>query len=95
MKLSIDIEMAELNEIAWQAAQISGTVNQFDYACLESILAVYNLQSFYTTEQNKMIDAIVEENLVKLQRMLNVSKQLGSELMGRYALISGADAACG
>ena len=94
IQLPVDLELAELNDIAWQAAKLSNTVNQFEYDCLSELLSIYNLQSLFLTEQGKLIDTIVEQDLNKLRIVLNIGLQLGNELQGRYRSLLNEENAC-
>ncbi len=92
--LPFDLELAELNDIAWQAAKLSNTVNQFEYDCLAELLSIYNLQGLFLTEQSKLIDTIAEQDLNKLRIVLNIGLQLGNELKARYQSLLNEENAC-
>ncbi|MEM9919560.1 MAG: hypothetical protein AAF990_15790, partial [Bacteroidota bacterium] len=39
--INFELEFGELNDIAWNTAQLSNNVSQYKYDCLKNILAVY------------------------------------------------------
>ena len=55
----INIELAELSEIAWETSRHMGIANEFGYECLYELENMYNIQRLVQNEINKAAEAII------------------------------------
>ena len=73
---SINLELGELTDIAWKAAQSINITNEFDYECLYELESTYNLQARVKNGFDQAADALIDNDIKKLIRILNIIKQL-------------------
>ena len=78
------IEYAELNDIAWQTAQISNAINAYKYDCLKEIISVYSFQELFTNIQNKFLDYGLLENFKQFVSTFQLYHKMSDELLQRY-----------
>ncbi|MEM6299495.1 MAG: hypothetical protein AAF740_12475 [Bacteroidota bacterium] len=83
LSINYELEYAELDDIAWKAAQLSTNVNKYGYDCLKNLLSVYRLQELYVQVQSKFLDSgsLEEEELIAT---LQLCHKLGTDLLERY-----------
>lgn len=84
LQVYYQIEYAELNDIAWQTAQISNAINAYDYDCLKEIIAVYSFQKLFSDVQNKFLDYEFLEDYRKFQATFQLYQRMSGELLERY-----------
>lgn len=73
---SINLELGELTDIAWKAAQSINITNEFDYECLYELESTYNLQARVKNGFDQAANALIDNDIKKLIRILNIIKQL-------------------
>ena len=71
--VSINLELGELTDIAWKAAQSINITNEFDYECLYELESTYNLQARVKNGFDQAADALIDNDIKKLIRILNLS----------------------
>ena len=88
----INLEIAELTDIAWETTRSISITNNFDYECLYELASMYNLQNRVQTEIDKAVDALQRRELKELLHILEFIKQLDSQLVKDYeAMLSKID----
>ncbi len=80
----INLELAELSKIAWETSKITGIVNEFGYDCLYGLQGIYNLQRLVTTEMGKASNALQNQEIELLLRVLDFIRQMDSDLEEDY-----------
>jgi len=80
----INLELADLSNIAWETSKTTGIVNEFGYDCLYILQGIYNLQSLVTIEMGKASNALQNQDVDLLLRVLDFVRQMDSTLEGEY-----------
>ncbi len=80
----INLELAELSKIAWETSKTTGIVNEFGYDCLYELQGIYNLQSLVTNEMSKAGNALQNQEIELLLRVLEFINQMDSNLEEDY-----------
>ena len=83
----IQLELAELTEIAWSTVTTTQVTKTFDYPCLYDLESMYILQRRIRHEFNKSAEALQENEIARLLRILNFIDQLGESLQQDYELM--------
>lgn len=80
----INLELAELSKIAWETSKTTGIVNEFGYDCLYELQGIYNLQHLVANEMDKASNALQNEEIELLLRILDFIRQMDSSLEKEY-----------
>ncbi|WP_299529681.1 hypothetical protein [Ulvibacterium sp.] len=80
----INLELAELSSIAWETSKTTGIVNEFGYDCLYGLQGIYNLQRLVTNEMDKASNALQNQEIELLLRVLDFIRQMDSSLEKEY-----------
>ena len=80
----VQLEIPELNSIAWETSRNLGITNEFDYECLYAVETIYNLQRRVLTQADNLTDALQSGKGKELFDMLNIAGQLNSQLISQY-----------
>ena len=83
----INIELTELSEIAWETSRHMGIANEFGYECLYELENMYNIQRLVQNEMNKAAEALQNEEIERLNRILGTLNQLDEQLEDAYNLM--------
>ncbi len=81
---SINIELAELTEIAWETTKDMGIANEFGFDCLYELENMYNIQRLVQQEINKSAEALQNNDVDRLVRVLDFIRQLDIQLERDY-----------
>ena len=84
LKINYEIEYGELNDIAWQTAQVSNNVNEYEYDCLKNLLSVYGFQEIFVEVQNKFLDYKIMKDEEELIATIQLCHRMGLDLLERY-----------
>ncbi|MGB5204356.1 MAG: hypothetical protein WBN63_09225 [Eudoraea sp.] len=80
----INIELTELSEIAWETSRHMGIANEFGYECLYELENMYNIQRLVQNEINKAAEALQNQEIDRLIRILGFISQLDEQLESDY-----------
>jgi len=80
----INLELAELTEIAWETTRSVGITNEFEYECLYELESMYNLQRRVQNEINKAANALQKREIEELMNILGFLEQLNLQLGKDY-----------
>ncbi len=80
----IHLEIAELSEIALETSKTAGVFNEFDFDCLYGLESTYNLQALVNNEYQNAVEALQNESIEKLLRVLVFIDQLDGQLEVKY-----------
>ena len=80
----INLELAELTEIAWETTKDMGIANEFGFDCLYELENMYNVQRLVEKEINKSAEALQSSDIERLMRILEFIRQLDSQLERDY-----------
>lgn len=80
----INLELAELSKIAWETSKTTGIVNEFNYDCLYGLQGIYNLQDLVMKEMDKASNALQNQEIELLLRVLDFVRQMDSSLEKEY-----------
>ncbi len=81
----INVELAELTDIAWKTGQSLNIANEFSYDCLYELESMYNLQTKVMNGFDKVSNALGDnEDIKQIIRLLKIENQLGVELEEDY-----------
>ncbi|MFT5168384.1 MAG: hypothetical protein ACI8P3_003627 [Saprospiraceae bacterium] len=80
----INLELADLKEIAWKTTQSINIANEFSYECLYELESMYNLQARVNNEIDNAANALYDSEVKKLIRILNILGQLDAQLEEDY-----------
>ena len=72
---SINLELAELTDIAWTTSQSIEITNTFSYSCLYELASMYQLQNRLKREIDRAAQALQERRLQDLLRILEFIQQ--------------------
>ena len=90
----INIELAELSEIAWETSRHMGIANEFGYECLYELENMYNIQRLVQNEINKAAEALQNQEIDRLIRILAFLSQLDEQLESDYNSMLGQISDC-
>ncbi len=76
----INLELAELSEIAWETTRSVGITNEFEYECLYELESMYNLQRRVQNEIDKAANALQRREIEELMNILGFLEQLDHQL---------------
>ena len=80
----IHLEIAELSKIALETSKTAGVFNEFDFDCLYGLESTYNLQALVNNEFENAVEALQNEPIEKLLRVLVFIDQLDVQLEVKY-----------
>ena len=81
---SLELELIELSDIAWETTKSLDVLNEFGYECLYNLEGMYSLQSRVQKEINKSADALQIQDLDALVIILSFLEQLEQHLKNDY-----------
>jgi hypothetical protein len=84
LSLAFELEYGELVDIAWQAAKISNTINEYPYECLKEMLMVYDFQKVFTKSQEQFLDYGIFKDEEKFIMTFELYYNICQEQLGRY-----------
>jgi len=80
----IQLELTALSQIAWETSRNMGITNEFGYECLYGLENMYNIQRLVQNEMNKAAEALQNEDVERLNRILGTLNQLDEQLEDAY-----------
>jgi hypothetical protein len=80
----INLELAELSQIAWETTRSINTTNEFDYECLYELESMYNLQRRVENEIEKAANALQKQEINELMSILIFLNQYDIQLEKDY-----------
>jgi hypothetical protein len=80
----INLELAELSQIAWETTRSIHTTIEFDYECLYELESMYNLQRRVENEVEKAANALQKREINELMSILEFLNQYGIQLEKDY-----------
>ena len=83
----INLELAELSQIAWETTRTANISNEFEYSCLYELESIYNLQRRVQSKIDKAADALQNGEIKELMSILKISEQLDRLLIIDYEAI--------
>ncbi len=83
----IKLELTALSQIAWETSRNMGITNEFGYECLYSLENMYNIQGLVQNEMNKVAEALQNQEIERLKRILGTVNQLDVQLEEDYNLM--------
>jgi len=84
---TFELNLDDLQSIAWETTKMSNVVNELDYNCLQTFVKIYSLQKIFVNEQQKILNYFVNANHNKLLSTMLIVQQLKSQLLD--AIIDG------
>ena len=76
-----DLNLADLQNIAWETSKMSNITSELDYDCLQDLVKIYSLQEIFLVEQQKILNHFVNAEHDKLLSVLLIVQQLKSQLL--------------
>ena len=80
----INLELAELTDIAWETTKDMGIASEFGFDCLYQLENMYNVQRLVEKEIDKAAEALQKSEIERLLRVLEFINQLDSQLERDY-----------
>ncbi len=80
----INLELAELTEIAWETTKDMGIASEFGFDCLYQLENMYNVQRLVQKEINNSAEALQKSDIERLLRVLEFINQLDAQLERDY-----------
>lgn len=80
----IRLELTAFSQIAWETSRNMGIANEFGYECLYNLENVYNIQQLVQNEMDKAAEALQNEEVDRLKRILGFVNQLDVQLEDAY-----------
>ena len=80
----INLELAELTEIAWETTKDMGIANEFGFDCLYELESMYIVQRMVQKEIDNSAEALQNNDIDLLMRVLAFIEQLDAQLEGDY-----------
>jgi len=81
----IELELADLKEIAWETTKSINITNEFNYECLYELENIYNLQKRVQGIMDQAVNALQNAKINELMTILNIMKQLDTQLEEHYS----------
>ncbi len=78
------LEISDLSSIAWDISKSTGIFHEFGYDCLYQIQAMYNTQELVEREFEKATEALRNQSIDDLVRILGILHQLENQLERQY-----------
>jgi len=76
-----ELNLDDLQNIAWETSKMSDITNEFNYDCLQSLVKIYSLQEIFISEQQNLLGHFVNAEHNKLLSALRIVQQLKSQLL--------------
>ena len=83
----INLDLTALSQIAWETSRNKGITNEFGYDCLYGLESMYNIQQLVQNEMNKAAEALQNQEIERLNRILGFVHQLDEQLEDAYNLM--------
>ncbi|TXN38338.1 hypothetical protein FVB32_08600 [Flagellimonas hymeniacidonis] len=83
----INLDITELSRIAWETSKSTGIFHEFGYECLYELEGIYNTQNLVQNEIDKATEALRNESIEDLGRILKFVNQLELQLESQYKKI--------
>ena len=80
----INLELAELSQIARETTRSINTTNEFNYECLYELESMYNLQRRVENEIEKAVNAMQKREIIELMNILEFLNQYDIQLEKDY-----------
>lgn len=80
----INLDITELSRIAWETSKSTGIFHEFGYECLYELEGIYNTQNLVQNEIDKATEALRNESVDDLRRILKFANQLEMQLESQY-----------
>ena len=80
----INLELAELTDIAWETTKDMGFASEFGFDCLYQLENMYNVQRLVEKEIDKAAEALQKSEIERLLRVLEFINQLDRQLERDY-----------
>lgn len=80
----INLELAELTEIAWETTKDMGIASEFGFDCLYQLENMYNVQRLVQNEIDNATEALQKTDIERLIRVLEFIRQLDTQLERDY-----------
>ena len=80
----INLELAALSDIAWETTRDLGIANDLGFECLYDLETMYNIQRLVQLEIDKSSEALQNQEIERLLRVLEFIRQLDSQLERSY-----------
>ncbi|NAY92208.1 hypothetical protein GTQ34_09780 [Muricauda sp. JGD-17] len=84
MDTFINLEITDLSSIAWDISKSTGIFHEFGYDCLYELQALYNTQELVKSEIRNATNALRDQSIDDLIRILGVLRQLEEQLEAQY-----------
>ena len=81
---TINLELAELTDIAWETTKDMGIANEFGFDCLYELENMYNVQRLVQKEIDNSAEALQNNDIKRLFRVLEFIDQLDDQLERDY-----------
>jgi hypothetical protein len=76
----IELNLNDLQNIAWETAKMSNITQEFNYECLQVLVDIYTTQDIYYREHQKILNHFVSADHSKLLTALLIEQQLKAQL---------------
>ncbi len=80
----INLDITELSRIAWETSKSTGIFHEFGYECLYELEGIYNTQNLVQNEIDKATEALRDQSIDDLKRILKFANQLELQLESQY-----------
>lgn len=80
----IELDITELSRIAWETSKSTGVFHQFGYECLYELESIYNTQNLVQNNVDNTTEALRNESISDLKRILKFANQLEKQLESQY-----------
>ncbi|PWL40436.1 hypothetical protein DKG77_06385 [Flagellimonas aquimarina] len=80
----INLDITELSRIAWETSKSTGIFHEFGYECLYELEGIYNTQNLVQNEIDKATEALRNQSIDDLGRILKFVNQLEIQLESQY-----------
>ncbi|MEX0313137.1 MAG: hypothetical protein AB3N18_03095 [Allomuricauda sp.] len=78
------LEISDLSSIAWDISKSTGIFHEFGYDCLYQLQGIYNTQELVEKEFEKATEALRDQSVDDLVRILDILEQLENQLERQY-----------
>lgn len=80
----LNLELAELTDIAWETTRDMGIASEFGFDCLYQLENMYNVQRLVEKEIDNAAEALQKSDIERLLRVLEFIRQLDTQLERDY-----------
>jgi len=81
ISFKFELNLDDLQSIAWETSKISEVISELDYDCLQALVRTYSLQKIYSVEQQKILNHFINVDHKKLLSAMLIVKQLRTQLL--------------